>query len=87
MFPMTSTTVEYAKSMKKFLSAPRREKFNKKQKFYEKIKREIGWGSGEENWVDKKEFKSIFYASHSLFERQIKQKEKCIEKGSLSFWA
>lgn len=37
------------------------------------------WG-GKLGRHKKKEFKSIFYASHSLVERQIKQKEKCIAK-------
>lgn len=40
----------------------------------EEVGRKIG------STTKKNEFKSIFYASHSLFERQIKQKEKCIAK-------
>lgn len=38
------------------------------------------WGGKLGRRQKKNEFKSIFYASHSLFERQIKQKEKCIAK-------
>lgn len=45
-----STALEYTKSMKKFLSAPKK---IEKRKLSERNGK-IGWGSGEENWVDDK---------------------------------